>query len=280
MFRVAAFIDAGYLWCQVAKALFGDKETHERRDIALDYKKLRSDLLAHVGVSFPGVPLLRCYWYDGTRRDGTPSPEHGEVAFLDDFKVKLGETVPIPGSGGKKKQKGVDGLIIADLIGLAQNKAISHALLVSGDGDLVPGVSTAQSMGVRVHLLAINDMASTSPALWQDVDHTDLWPTGKILRFAGKASEDGVAARDGGNGALAGPASPQTAEAGLAEMVQEFYAALTPSEKASLSGNYIPPAIDRQLLMKGCALRRSSRLEEDGKRRLRALLKECAHKNQ
>ena len=53
------------------------------------------------------------------------------------------------------QQKGVDSLIIMDLIELARNHAISEAVLLSGDEDLRVGVQLAQSFGVRVHLLGV-----------------------------------------------------------------------------------------------------------------------------
>ena len=52
-------------------------------------------------------------------------------------------------------QKGVDSLIVTDLIELARNRAITDALILSGDEDIKIGVQVAQTFGVRIHLLGI-----------------------------------------------------------------------------------------------------------------------------
>jgi uncharacterized LabA/DUF88 family protein len=56
---------------------------------------------------------------------------------MPDVKIRLGY---INGAG---QQKGVDSLIVTDLIELARNQAISDAYLVSGDGDLRVAVQIA-----------------------------------------------------------------------------------------------------------------------------------------
>ena len=45
------------------------------------------------------------------------------------------------------RQKGVDSLIVTDLIELARNHAISDAVLLAGDEELRIGVQIAQSLG-------------------------------------------------------------------------------------------------------------------------------------
>ena len=52
-------------------------------------------------------------------------------------------------------QKGVDSLIVRDLMRLSENRAISTAFLLGGDEDLRQGVVEAQEMGVRVALVGI-----------------------------------------------------------------------------------------------------------------------------
>lgn len=53
------------------------------------------------------------------------------------------------------EQKGVDSLIVTDMIALARNRAISDAVLMSGDEDLRVGVQQAQELGVRAGCLGI-----------------------------------------------------------------------------------------------------------------------------
>jgi hypothetical protein len=69
------------------------------------------------------------------------------------------------------QQKGVDSLIVTDLIELARNHAISDAVLLSGDEDIRVGVQVAQTLGVRVHLIGIEPgRGSQSKNLRQESD--------------------------------------------------------------------------------------------------------------
>ena len=57
---------------------------------------------------------------------------------LDNVKLRLGQL----NSAGQ--QKGVDSLIVTDLMELARNKAISDAVVVTGDEDIRIAVQIAQ----------------------------------------------------------------------------------------------------------------------------------------
>jgi hypothetical protein len=117
--------------------------------------------LAH--VKQPKSDLLRIYWYDGTSRG--PTQDHRALADFDDVKLRLG----FINSFGQ--QKGVDSLIVTDLVELARNGAIGDALLLGGDEDLRIGVQIAQTFGVRVHLIGIEpSRGSQSNQLRQEVD--------------------------------------------------------------------------------------------------------------
>lgn len=61
-------------------------------------------------------------------------------------------------------QKGVDGLMIVDLCQLA-TRGIDHLYLISGDGDLVPGVKAAQAAGAMVELVYFPDSPASSDLL-------------------------------------------------------------------------------------------------------------------
>ena len=50
-------------------------------------------------------------------------------------------------------QKAVDGLIIVDLVRYAEHRAMGRALVLAGDGDLVPAVQVACEAGVRITLV-------------------------------------------------------------------------------------------------------------------------------
>lgn len=122
------------------------------------------------------VPLLRVYWYDGTSTG--PTEQHLTLAHLQDIKVRLGFVNSVG------EQKGVDSLIVTDMITLARNRAISDAVLVSGDEDLRVGVQQAQEFGIRVHLVGIKpSRGSQSLFLLQEADTTHEWTADQISLF-------------------------------------------------------------------------------------------------
>ena len=70
----------------------------------------------------------------------------------------------------------MDSLIGTDLIELARNRAISDALILSGDEDIKIGVQVAQTFGVRVHLLGIKPArGSQSNSLMMEADTCHEW---------------------------------------------------------------------------------------------------------
>lgn len=104
-----------------------------------------------------GAQLLRIYWYDGAKNGMTV--EQLVLADMQDVKVRLGSI----NSAGQ--QKGVDSLLVTDLIDLARNQAISDAVVVTGDGDMRIALQIAQSFGVRVHLLGLEPSRSSQSTL-------------------------------------------------------------------------------------------------------------------
>lgn len=177
MSQVAVFVDAGYFWVQAGHIIHGARRVR-REEVCIDYAALREEVLDQVKAQFPNANLLRVYWYDGPGANGTKTPTHHAIEELDDFKLRLGTR------NGIGDQKAVDGLIIADLIGLAQSKAITAALLLSGDADLTPGVTTAQGLGIRVHLLSMGSTTATSPFLRAEVDYKAHWADPTVQKFA------------------------------------------------------------------------------------------------
>lgn len=180
MNQVAVFVDAGYFWVQAAEVACGKKAP--RRQLKIDYEALRHELTSTLEEQFPNRPLLRVYWYDGPLPNGSKGSQHLAIEELDDFKLRLGTR------NGKGNQKGVDGLIIADLIALAQSKAISAAVILSGDADLTPGVTAAQNLGIRVHLLSMGSKKATSPYLRAEVDCKIQWESNTVKRFVSLAN--------------------------------------------------------------------------------------------
>lgn len=177
MDRVAIFVDAGYLFAQGSSALSsGGKKP--RADLALDAPAAIDAVKKLAAEKAPNCKLLRIYWYDGAIGGARPTPEQALLAHLDDVKLRLG----FVNSAGQ--QKGVDSLIVTDLIELARLGSINDALLLSGDEDVRIGVQIAQNYGVRIHLLGIvPSRGSQSHQLLQEADTTTEWNSSDIERF-------------------------------------------------------------------------------------------------
>ena len=143
MDRCAVFVDAGYLLAAGGDLCCG---TTDRSEVSCNYETL-VDFLVRAVSDDARMPVLRVYWYDAAP-NALPLTDHQEIAQLANVKLRLGRL-----TGGK--QKGVDSLIIRDLMTLARERAIATAYLISGDEDIREGVVAAQDMGVRVVLLGI-----------------------------------------------------------------------------------------------------------------------------
>jgi uncharacterized LabA/DUF88 family protein len=164
MDRVAVLVDAGYFFA-AGSALVSGTLSQSRSAIIFDEKAAVRELQALALRVAQNSPLLRIYWYDGASRKTGPSAEHGRLAHCDNIKVRLG----FINSAGQ--QKGVDSLIVTDLVELARNRAVGDVVLVSGDEDVRIGVQLAQSFGVRVHLVGIKPSGGNqSVELRQEAD--------------------------------------------------------------------------------------------------------------
>lgn len=173
MERVAVFVDAGYLFAAGSHLVAG--QTLPRGEIVLEYDKV-IESLSQFAERVSGAKLLRVYWYDGTSTG--PTAQHISLAFLASVKMRLG----IVNSMGQ--QKGVDSLVITDMIALARNRAMTEAVLLSGDEDLRVGVQQAQEFGVRVHLLGIEPhRRNQSLLLLQEADSTHEWTKSELTSF-------------------------------------------------------------------------------------------------
>jgi len=166
--QTAVFVDAGYLYAAGSTLLAGEKQPRLR--VRLNVPPMLADLIACAHEIEPNARLLRVYWYDGLNRGGLLNPEQRAVAESANVKCRFGT---INSSG---EQKGVDSLIVTDLIELARGQAISDAVIVSGDEDIRVGVQVAQSFGIRVHLLGIKPCrGNQSPDLLAETDTWKEW---------------------------------------------------------------------------------------------------------
>lgn len=268
MDRYAIFVDAGYFFAAGAQAAFGSQTP--RKQVALKSPSaMLSDLCSKASGAADNLPLLRTYWYDAM-----PGPrlslEQSALAMLPGVKLRLGAL----NSAGE--QKGVDSLIVTDIIDLARNRAIADAVVVTGDEDLRIAVQVAQSFGVRVHILAAgNPSKNVSPSLQMEADsvtaldaawfsnHLELISTATKKAAATPTS----AKNDGTTGtadisavaeAVVNEILEDTAQEQLAQLIQHF------STQTS-----VPPEYDRRLVAKVSAGLSGRRLIGDETRHIR-----------
>jgi uncharacterized LabA/DUF88 family protein len=151
--RYAVLVDVGYIYAAAGELLFG---TSSRRDYRVDAVGLIQAVTKHADELFRGE-LLRVYWYDAAR-DRVPTIDQRVVAQMAWVKLRLGNL------NARGQQKGVDANIRADMEALARHRAITDAVLIAGDEDMVPAVEAAQAYGVRVHLWGIEPPYGTNQA--------------------------------------------------------------------------------------------------------------------
>lgn len=175
MSRVAFFVDAGYLFAQGSAAIAGVKLP--RVETTLSESAFLTELNAVAQAKCDGVRPLRTYWYDAALGSGLTSQQVA-LANTDYVKLRLGAL------NRNGQQKGVDSLIVTDMIELARINSISDAVLLSGDEDVRIGVQIAQSYGVSVHLIGIHPArGSQSQALRQEADTNSEWDIETVSRF-------------------------------------------------------------------------------------------------
>ncbi|MBA0050353.1 NYN domain-containing protein [Streptomyces sp. AJS327] len=147
MDRCVVLVDAGYLLGAAASLLAGEPS---RSRISVDHSALIQGLRERAEADTE-CALLRIYWFDGAP-DRVPQPEHRRLRVMPRVTVRLGA---LTRSDGRWAQKGVDAAMHAELTELARNRACSDIVLVTGDGDLLPGLMSAKEHGVAVHLWAV-----------------------------------------------------------------------------------------------------------------------------
>lgn len=235
--RNAVFVDAGYVYGQGGVSLSG--ASAPRQQLELNEAEIINQLKSIASAG--GMALLRIYWYDGTR--GGLTVEHSTLADMPDVKLRLG----FINSAGQ--QKGVDSLIVTDLIDLARNQAIADAYIVTGDGDMRIAVQIAQSFGVRVHLITLEPSGvSLNPQLRQEADtlhEVSKLDVGRFLKL-----------RPIQSGAIAIQASAQplnSLEAAAKQAITSVFSTVSPSDLQKLRNSVnastgIPQEYDRKVL--------------------------------
>jgi len=151
--RYAIMVDVGYIYASAGELLFS---ASSRREYRVDADKLIQALIKQADDQVRGQ-LLRVYWYDAAR-DRVPTFDQRVIAQMPLVKLRLGNL------NARGQQKGVDAQIRADMEALARHRAITDAILVAGDEDMVPAVEAAQAYGVRVHLWGVEPPYGTNQA--------------------------------------------------------------------------------------------------------------------
>lgn len=271
MLQIAVFVDAGYLFAQGSTALTGQKQP--RTATFLQVKEMLEELQLFCASCAPTARVLRFYWYDGVVQGRLTSVQE-QLAASRLCKLRLG----LVNSVGE--QKGVDSLIVTDMIELARNRAITDAILLAGDEDLRIGVQIAQSFGVQVHLLGIRPArGSQSLELIREADTHHEWDADKISTVLK------VEVGDSGGSSVsleqsASAAQEQVAQAGgvdYVQIVRDALDAMQPLKREAVLAAFkansqsIPTDLDRTMLPRaGQALGRQLNSEEK-----QALRKTC-----
>ncbi|WP_185845908.1 NYN domain-containing protein [Kibdelosporangium aridum] len=164
MDRSVIMVDAGYLYAAGGQLCCG---TRSRAEIVLDARSFIGTLASRARHGL-ALQVLRTYWYDAAR-DGIRTEEQQTIAELSDVKLRLGRL------NGQNQQKGVDALIYRDMITLAQHRAVTDIVLVSGDEDLHEGVRTVQDYGVRVVLVGIESVSGFNQSRELVYEADRLW---------------------------------------------------------------------------------------------------------
>src|SRR5215831_1398255 len=172
--RYAIMVDVGYIYAAAGELLFS---AASRREYRVDADKLIQAVIRHADLHVPG-DLLRVYWYDAAR-DRVPTIDQRVIAQMPWVKLRLGNL------NARGQQKGVDAQIRADMEALARHRAITDAVLIAGDEDMVPAVEAAQAFGVRVHLWGIEPPYGTNQAerlVWES-DTVDVLDAGFLRPY-------------------------------------------------------------------------------------------------
>ncbi len=267
MDRVAVFVDAGYLFAQGSAALAGRKLP--RGGVVLDHETCVKTFI-DFACKTSGLSLLRLYWYDGSSTG--PTSAHLTLAHLSNVKMRLGYVNSVG------EQKGVDSLIVTDMITLARNRSISDAILLSGDEDLRVGVQQAQEYGVRVHLLGIKpSRGSQSLFLLQESDTTHEWGPDELRPFLSLKNEP----EEQPTPVPVLSTLPEEADVSLDKVAADLASTVGQTDLAALvesiqKTKLTPPDIDRLLLAKARTRLGGIPLTTDQKRTIReAFLAAC-----
>ena len=120
----------------------------------LESTKLKIDSIKPIVTQhqyLQGRNLTRIYFYTIQHHYDRARELFG-ASFFDGIRVIFGDQAPI---SGNFKEKGVDALLVADLIYHAATRNVNSALLVSCDTDFQYAIKRVEDFGCRSNLLAV-----------------------------------------------------------------------------------------------------------------------------
>jgi len=115
-----------------------------------------SSLLKLTSAVIIGRQMARTYFYSTAEKLEKAKQIHGP-AFLDRCRVVLGDTVSA--GDGSIKEKGVDALLVADLVYHAAQKNCSYAVVISNDSDFAHALKRVEDFGCNTGVVAIGTPA-------------------------------------------------------------------------------------------------------------------------
>lgn len=210
----AGFIDAGFLKAEGRKA----RGMSSSARVAVAAAEL-VEWLDVLSARYPNDlgSFLRAYWYDGAHdprdpRYGAQRRYFDAIAATPGVQVRLGhlqERDPRWQHAIKKAieacgvelaeferhftfrpeqyQKGVDSLIVLDLVRLAERRAYDVAVLIAGDRDIAPAVRAVQDAGAKV-IVAHPEGAGVATELRQLADHVEPIDADSLSRIVLESS--------------------------------------------------------------------------------------------
>jgi uncharacterized LabA/DUF88 family protein len=99
-----------------------------------------------------GRQLARIYLYTIQEHLDRAVQRHGDL-FLSQIRVVLGHGVPT--KDGNVKEKGVDALLVADLVYHAASRNVDYTVLVSTDTDFIHAIRRVEDFGCRTAVVGI-----------------------------------------------------------------------------------------------------------------------------
>jgi len=185
--KVICAIDGGFLTKTIEK--------YAQAQALLQAKKLDYSALVHKMAG--NISLLRSYYYTAppfVSPNPTPTQKTLQSNFetlknmllkIPQMEIRLGRIKRSFDSSGNPKfsQKGVDTLMAIDLVTFSTKKLISHAVLLTGDSDLIPAIQVVKNEGVIVKVITFKEHPlSTADQIRQCADIVEEWDEKAVSR--------------------------------------------------------------------------------------------------